>query len=107
MMANHYQKLAIRTSGTMNREEMLMNGALGLCGEGGEVAEQIKKWKFQGHELDLDKIANELGDVLWYIAIMAEAIEVDMETVMRKNIEKLQNRYPEGFDAKKSLNRQP
>lgn len=103
MKINEYQKLALRTASSINSEDLIHNGALGLCGESGEVADVVKKWKFQGHDLDKQKIIKELGDVCWYIAIMAEGLGVDLETVMQLNIEKLRSRYPEGFEAEKSI----
>lgn len=105
MEINEYQKAALRTASSEKSEDLILNGILGLCGETGEVSDHIKKNMFQGHELDKDKLVNELGDVCWYIAILADGLNVDLETVMRKNIEKLQRRYPDGFEAKKSINR--
>ena len=76
MTINQYQKEAMRTASGMNYENhgMLMNAALGICGEGGEVADLVKKATFQGHALDKEHIAKELGDVAWYIAVGAQAI---------------------------------
>jgi len=105
MKVNEYQKLALRTASSMEPEDLILNGALGLCGESGEVADVVKKWKFQGHDLDKQKIIKELGDVCWYIAITAEGLGVDLETVMQLNVDKLRKRYPEGFDPDKSINR--
>lgn len=105
LTVNEYQQAALRTASSMKPEDLIHNGALGLCGESGEVADIVKKWKFQGHDLDKQKMIKELGDVCWYIAITAEGLGVDIETVMQLNIEKLKNRYPEGFEAEKSINR--
>lgn len=105
MEINEYQKLALRTANSNKSEDLILNGILGLCGETGEVADHIKKATFQGHELNKDQLVNELGDVCWYIAIMATGLNVDLETVMKKNVEKLQRRYPDGFAAEKSINR--
>lgn len=107
MTINEYQKLAIRTiNPRLSKVEILSNGVMGLCGESGEVIDVVKKHLFQDHPLDRDKIIKELGDVAWYIAETAHALDVDLETVLVKNIEKLEKRYPEGkFDAKKSINR--
>lgn len=105
MKINEYQKAAMRTASTTNSKDLILNGSLGLCGESGEVADVVKKHLFQGHELNRDKIIKELGDVCWYIAITAEGLGVDLETVMQINIEKLMKRYPEGFEANKSINR--
>ena len=106
LTANEYQDLALRTANTNNTMDLLLNGVLGLCGETGEVSDHIKKWKFQGHELDKDKLVNELGDVCWYIAILAKGLNIDLETVMNLNIEKLNKRYPNGFETEKSINRE-
>lgn len=105
MEINEYQQLALRTANSDNPNELLLNGVLGLCGESGEVADLVKKYLFQGHNLDSEKVVKELGDVCWYIAIIAKALDVDLETVMEVNIEKLKMRYPNGFSAENSINR--
>ena len=107
MTPNEYQKLAMRTASGMNQIDygMLMNAALGICGEGGEVADMVKKATFQGHTLDEEHLAKELGDVAWYIAVGAYAIGYDFETILRMNIDKLKARYPDGFEVDKSRDR--
>lgn len=105
MTPNEYQKLCMRTAGDTDNTRLIINGAMGLCGESGEVIDLIKKCCFQGHELDFDKIEEEIGDVLWYVAILCEGISVDMESVMARNIEKLKKRYPNGFESERSVNR--
>lgn len=109
MRANEYQRATRRTvpeKVAADKREMLINGALGLCGEAGEVADLIKKHLYQGHTLNHDKVIEELGDVLWYISMLCGAIDVELEHVMRENIEKLKKRYPDGFSAEKSVNRE-
>lgn len=107
MTINEYQSLAMRTASGMNHEHygLLMNGALGLCGESGEVADIVKKAVFQGHTLDTEHIAKELGDVAWYLAVSATAIGCDLETIMKMNIDKLKARYPDGFSTELSQHR--
>ena len=106
MRANEYQGLAMRTSNReLSKEDHLLNGALGLVGESGEIADLIKKVRMQGHPMDIEHIAKELGDVLWYVAETATAIGCDLETIMKMNIEKLKKRYPDGFDTKRSQHR--
>ena len=104
MTINEYQIEAMRTASGMNYESngMLINAALGLCGE---VADIVKKAEFQGHELDVEHIAKELGDVAWYLAIGARAIGYDLETVMQMNVDKLRARYPTGFSTDRSQHR--
>ena len=106
MNANDYQINALRTAGSIKEEDLILNGVLGLCGETGEVADHIKKFTFQGHNRDKDYLAKELGDICWYIAILAKGIGYDLSTIMEMNIDKLKKRYPDGFDSNKSINRE-
>lgn len=107
MTINEYQKAALRTAQTeiLKPYELLMNAAFGLCGESGEVADMIKKFRFQGHMLRRDSLAKELGDVAWYLAVGAYAIDYDLETILQMNVDKLKARYPNGFSADRSLHR--
>ena len=65
----------------------------------------IKKWVFHEKELDMEHAKKEMGDVLWYVAMMCESFGWNMEDVMQTNIDKLKARYPEGFSADRSLHR--
>ncbi|NMA95459.1 MAG: nucleoside triphosphate pyrophosphohydrolase family protein [Clostridiales bacterium] len=105
MKANEYQEAALRTASSTATKDLILNGALGLAGESGEVADHIKKHLFQGHDLDRQNLVNELGDICWYIAIMAEGLGYTLEDVMKLNIEKLLRRYPDGFEKERSINR--
>lgn len=105
MHADDYQKMALRTASQKSNEDMILNGALGLNGESGEVADHIKKVRFQGHEMDKTHLADELGDILWYIAIMSEGLGYTLSEVMKMNVEKLKKRYPDGFEIEKSIHR--
>jgi len=101
-----YQSLAARTLGRdRTHEQQLANAALGLAGEAGEVADMMKKHLFHQHPLDRDAMVKELGDCLWYVAAMATVLEVDLDEVGERNIEKLRRRYPEGFSFERSRNR--
>lgn len=106
MGINEYQQAALVTENKETAQHLrIVNGVLGLVGESGECADMIKKHVFQGHELDNEHLAKELGDICWYIAIAANAIGYDLETIMQMNVDKLKKRYPTGFDANKSINR--
>ena len=94
---NEYQDLAQRTSSTISEDEKLDNGILGLCGEVGEVSEHLKKYWFHGKKLDSYLLMEELGDVLWYIAEMCEGLGIYLEDVATHNIQKLMDRWPDGF----------
>ena len=107
MEINEYEKLAMATlNKNIKKEDILINSAMGLCGESGEVIDLIKKHLFQGHELNKDDLVKELGDVAWYLAEAAYALDVSLEEICQKNIEKLKKRFPEGFDSNKSINRE-
>ena len=104
MTINEYQKLAMTTlNPALDKKDVLINGVMGLCGESGEVIDIVKKHLAQGHELDRDKLIKELGDVAWYLAETATALDVDLEEVLAGNIAKLKARYPEGFSTERSV----
>ena len=107
MTINEYQAAALRTAQTdkLTARELLLNSALGWCGESGEVADLLKKYHFQGHDLDLEHIAKELGDIAWYLAVGAYSIGYDLETILQMNVDKLKARYPDGFSTDRSLHR--
>lgn len=106
MTGNEYQNLAMLTNNkNLSQKEHLINGVMGMCGEAGECIDMVKKMFMQGHELDKKHIEKELGDVLWYIAETATALDLSLDEIMQKNIDKLQARYPEGFEVEKSLYR--
>ena len=107
MTGNEYQKLAMTTlNPELSKEDILLNGVMGLCGESGEVIDLLKKHLHHGHPLDREKMLKELGDVAWYLAETAYALDYDLETVLQRNIEKLKERYPEGFSEERSINRE-
>ena len=106
MTINEYQMLAMTTANKeLSRTQMLENGVMGLCGEAGEAIDLVKKHLFHGHELKRDELIKELGDVAWYLAESCAALGVELEEVLTLNIEKLKERYPEGFDKQRSINR--
>ena len=106
MTGNEYQKAAMRTAGTFNKKALLVNGVLGMGGESGECEDLVKKHIFQGHPLDLEHMAKELGDVAWYLAVTPYAIGYNLDDIFQMNVDKLMARYPDGFDAERSLHRQ-
>lgn len=121
MTGNEYQKAAMRTydgKATKRLQQKIgwfykdptdfgaiLNACLGLSGEVGELNDLIKKWVFQDAEIDMKHLIKEVGDVLWYVAQMCEAINSTVDEAMRINVEKLLKRYPDGFSAELSANR--
>ena len=106
-----YTDLALKTlnKDVFEQKDLILNASLGLSGEVGEVNDIIKKYMYHGHKLDDDtkeKIILELGDVCWYVALMAWAIDkTKFEDVLNKNIAKLEKRYHGEFTTEKSVNR--
>lgn len=106
MTVNEYQRLAMTTLNlSLDKRDVLINSVMGLCGESGEAIDIVKKHLHQGHELDKAALAKELGDIAWYLAEAATALDMELEDILRGNIEKLNRRYPEGFSPIRSIER--
>ena len=106
MNINEYQNLAMTTlNPELSRRDVLINSVMGLCGESGEAIDIVKKWMAQGHELDKERLAKELGDIAWYLAEAATALDIPLDDILCANIEKLRKRYPDGFDKNRSITR--
>ena len=106
MKFSEYQSQSARTMPKhMEKKDTLTNMCLGLAGESGELIDHIKKACFHGHEINHTYIEKELGDILWYIAGLASALDIDLDEAAQGNIDKLKARYPEGFSKEASINR--
>ena len=105
MRLNEFQREALRTEDmTRTQRDRIGHGAMGLAGEAGETADLLKKHLYFGHDIDTAKIRAELGDVLWYVAVLADAVGLTLNEVAQANVYKLRQRYPigEGFTAEAS-----
>jgi len=100
MQMNEYQHETRRTAtgGEASDDMRLAIFALGVAGEAGEVADLIKKWLGHGRSRDIPDLVGELGDVLWYIAAIADRCGVTLEEVALYNVKKLRTKYPNGFN---------
>lgn len=119
MQGKEYQELAMRTNDKKTKDRLendlsknnfydtaeLLNGVLGLTGEAGEVADLVKKGIFHQKGIDETHLEKELGDVMWYVAMICNACDWNLDDVLETNVEKLKARYPDGFDAKRANNR--
>jgi NTP pyrophosphatase (non-canonical NTP hydrolase) len=88
--------------------ERILTAAIGISAEGGEFAEIVKKCIFQGKPMDDDAqyhMKRELGDIMWYIVQACIALNISLEDVIDTNIDKLETRYPDGFEAFRSNHR--
>lgn len=105
MLANSYQQLASRTiNPELKREEQMYHALHGMVGEVGEIHSIYQK-HFQGHPASEEHLKKEVGDLLWMVAEFCTAFGWELEAVMKLNIDKLRERYPDGFDVDKSVNR--
>jgi NTP pyrophosphatase (non-canonical NTP hydrolase) len=108
-----YVKDAVRTEASISPQvchrlynaARLLHGAMGLCTEAGEFQDALKKYIFYGKEMDAINLSEEIGDILWYVALICDTLGEDMTSIMERNIAKLRSRYPEKFTEGKALNR--
>lgn len=109
MTLSDYQSQAARTASDHMLPEKRHTGlncaAMGLAGEAGEFCDEVKKVQHHGKTLDPERLKNELGDVLWYVAHTCNVMGWSLEDVARANIEKLWKRYPNGFSTEAALAR--
>jgi NTP pyrophosphatase (non-canonical NTP hydrolase) len=103
MTLDEYQQAAARTRNpTLDEREQLLDATAGLAEEGGEALALVRKHWFQGRPLDRERLTSELGDALWCLATASAAIGLSLEEVARRNLEKLWDRYPTGFQQRGS-----
>jgi NTP pyrophosphatase (non-canonical NTP hydrolase) len=115
MDSKDYIKDAIKTESTdfksmderLSKDGLkrLLHAGMGLSTEAGEFLDALKKHIFYGKELDRVNLAEEMGDVFWYCAIVASELGINFEEVMDKNIQKLKARYGEKFSEEKAETR--
>lgn len=129
MQGAEYQALAMRTNDKKSTDRLLnkindlkignrgedtpeielggvLNAALDLSGEVGELNDILKKWIFHEKQLDIDHAKKEAGDICWYLAMLCESFGWNFDEIMQINIDKLKARYPEGFDTYRANHRQ-
>lgn len=97
MNLDNYQHLALRTAKPMEPDDDLKHATYGIAGEAGELADAVKRHQIYGQHLNAGNVAEELGDLLWYIALACHAINVPMSHIAQMNIDKLRVRYPEAY----------
>lgn len=105
-LSKHLTETVLRTvNKKLTDKETLANGAMGAAGEAGEIVDIVKKHMFQGHPLDKDKLISEVGDVLYYLQLLAHTCGFSLNDSLRNNSSKLSLRYPSGFSENDSLQR--
>lgn len=107
--ASDYQQISRNTRNEdLDFEDQIINATLGIAGEAGEVSDTIKKDIYHGHIRNDIETAEELGDLLFYIAWMADVLGYDLGSIMQQNVNKLQGkegRYEDGFSKEASISR--
>lgn len=86
------------------KQKYILHATLGIATEAGEILEAVSA-RFMGNDIDFVNVSEEIGDLLYYVARLADAIGVDLLEVMKTNIEKLEERFPEDFNQEDALNR--
>ena len=100
MTLDEYQRSALRTlNASLSADERLLDAAAGLAEEAGEVLGLVRKRIFQQRESSVERFTEELGDVLWCLAVTADALGISLDSLARANVEKLARRHPDGFRA--------
>ena len=124
MTGNEYKDFAMRTNDKKSAARLsksiksleyqgfcdvgeVIHACFGLSGEVGELNDMVKKWIFHEKQLDKDHAKKEVGDILWYIALICNAFGWSLDDVMQCNVDKLKARYPDGFDTHRANNRNP
>lgn len=97
MHIHEFQSLANRTAKELPLDKAILHVITGLSGEVGELSDAIKKSEIYNQPWDLENVAEELSDVLWFVAYACNVFGFSMETIARQNIEKLAKRYPHAY----------
>ena len=106
MTFDEYSTAAKRTiNPALSAEQRLMDAAAGLAEEGGEVLGLVRKHLYQAHPLDRTRLEKELGDALWCLTIAADAAGLSLGGVAQSNLDKLRQRYPDGYSDEASRER--
>ncbi len=100
MDLDEYQRGALRTAAGREKKNELLHLVLGLVGESGEIAEKFKKWvrdqDSDESRIDRAEVARELGDVLWYLAVLADYLDLSLDDIATQNLAKLADRHSRG-----------
>lgn len=105
MNFEQYKKESERTNKDRGFNFNVIHAALGIHTEGAELADVIKKYIFYGKKIDVVNIKEEIGDILWYIAILCREFNFNLDDILQINIDKLKIRFPEKFTSENALNR--
>lgn len=101
---NNISRLKLNEGDNVNTGDVL-EALTGMQSELGEISGPINKWLFQEQRLDTEHVAEELGDLMWYAMELCHAFGWNMSDILKKNLEKIDKRYPDGFSPERSRER--
>ena len=102
---DRYKDYVISKVSMRSLDDLELVSALGIGGEAGEILDTIKKSRFHHHPTYYGFLLEEMGDLFFYFTLMLEAQGYTLDEVVEANKKKLDERYPEGFDPERSMNR--
>ena len=106
MEIREFQRVSTRTlNKELSKEKQVSNMIFGANGELGEVTDILKKHLYQGHRINKQHLAEEIGDTLFYIVNLCTLYNLDVEDILQANVDKLKKRFPNGFESNRSINR--
>ncbi len=105
MNDREYTDFVLNKVSSKTLDEPIIASSLGLAGEVGEIADLVKKYTFHNHKLAVEEVMEELGDLFFYMTLMMNTLETTLDEIIEMNVQKLNERYPEGFESIRSMNR--
>lgn len=101
----YQQQAEMFSNGNVKSTHRMTMGALGVAGEAGELADEIKKLVYHEKPIDIDRIRKEIGDVLWYLAYLCSVFDLNLSDVAQANLDKLKARHGDKFRPHNEQNR--
>ena len=105
MEIKDYIEQSERTLVQKGKDLNLLHGAIGISTEAGEILDAFKRHIYYGKELDVVNVKEEIGDIMWYVAILCRELNLEMGDILQTNIDKLKARYPDKFSEHYAINR--
>lgn len=102
---NEYLVESEKTLIDKGKMENILHGCIGASTEAGELLDAYKKVHFYSKPLDVINVKEEIGDIMWYVAILCRELDLNMEDILNTNINKLRARFPNKFTSHDALNR--
>lgn len=105
MNDREYTQFVLSKVSPQTVNEPMLAASLGIAGEAGEIADLVKKYTFHNHKMAVEEVTEELGDLFFYVTLMMWTLNITLDEIIEMNVQKLDERYPEGFESIRSMNR--